>query len=134
MFAHFPHHVEGLRGLAPQRRLEHVLLDPRLKGRLQVVVDLKVSVRRTEPPDTLVRAPVIVVLDPEGDALARLLKVLEAGPLQKLLQDALPEAFDLPQGHRMVRLASQMVDLVLIELPLELGPATPGRVLAPVVR
>ena len=75
----------------------------------------------------------IVVLHPQGDPLPGFLKVLEPGSVQKLLQDALPEALDLAQGHRVVRLAAQVVDLVLLQLPLELGAAPPGGVLPPVV-
>jgi len=97
------------------------------------VVDFKIAVRRTQPADALVRAPVIIVLHPQGDPLPGFLKVLEPGSVQKLLQDALPEALDLAQGHRVVRLAAQVMDLVLLQLPLELRPPPPGRVLPPVV-
>lgn len=100
---HAADHVEGSARLAAQGHLQEVLLDAGLHGFAQLGLDLKEAVRRTKAFDALVRALVIVVLDPELDALASCFKALELGALEELLPDGGPEAFDLAQGHGMMR-------------------------------
>jgi len=98
------------------------------------MVDLEVAIRWAQPADSLMGPAVIVVLYPKGKALSRLLEVLELCTVEELFQYAPPEALDLAQGHRVMRLAAQMVDFVLLQLLLEARLSPPGRVLASVVR
>jgi hypothetical protein len=100
---HAPDHVEGRLGLAAQGHLQQVLLDARLDRLAQLALDLEVAVRGAEPPDALVRPPVVVVFDPESDPLPRRLEALELRAREEFLPDALPEALDLAQGHGMLR-------------------------------
>jgi hypothetical protein len=130
---HLPHHVKGLTRFAPQGCFEYIFLDSRFQGRLHRVVDFKEAVRWTQSADTLVRSAVIVVFYPQRDSLPGFHKVLKLCPVQKLLQDALPEALNLAQGHRVMRLTAQVMDLIFFQFTLELGLATPGCILAPVV-
>ena len=74
------------------------------------------------------------MLHPHGDALACVLEAVELCTRKVLLKDRLPEAFDLAQRLRMVRLRTDVLHLVLLKLGLEAGLATPVRVLTPVVR
>jgi len=59
------------------------------------------------------RSPVVVVLHPESNALAGGLEAVELGALQKLLPEGFPEAFDLAQGHGVMRPALDVVHPVL---------------------
>jgi hypothetical protein len=78
--------------------------------------------------------PVVVVLHPQPNPLAGRLEAVELGALQELLPDGFPEAFDLAQGHGMMRSALNVVNPILAQLCLETGGPTPARVLAPLVR
>ncbi|MEI8190104.1 MAG: hypothetical protein WCI75_10360, partial [candidate division NC10 bacterium] len=131
---HTPHHVERLLRLAPQRQFQQVVLDAALHHLAQVVADLEEPVRRTHPADPLVRATVVVVLYPQRHPVHRLFEAVELRAAQELAVDVLPEPLDLAQRHRMMRLRTQVVDLVLLQLLLELRHPAPGRVLPAVVR
>lgn len=100
---HATDHIERSTRLAAQGHLEDVLLDAGLHGFAQLGLDLKETVRRTKAFDALVRALVIVILDPELDALAGRIEALELSALKELLPDRGPEPFDLAQGHGMMR-------------------------------
>lgn len=108
--------------------------DALLDRRAHLLVDREEPVGRAESVQGLVRAPVVVVLHPPRHPLPHLLDRLETRLGQELVLDRLPEAFDLPQRHRMMRRTAHVVDVVLLQFLLELRPAAPGRVLRPVVR
>jgi len=110
---HAADHVEGSFGLAAQRQFEQVFLDAHFDGLAQLAGDFKVAIGGTKSLDALMRALVIVVLDPEADAFARRVKAFELGAGKELLPDGLPEAFDLPQGHGMMGPAFDVVDPIL---------------------
>ena len=127
------HHVEGRLGLAAQGQFQEVGLDARLDGFAQLGLNGEKAVRRAEAGQPLVRPLVVVIFDPELDALAGGLKALELSADEKVLPDRGPEALDLPEGHRVVRAGLDMGHPVLPELGLETAGAAPGGVLAPVV-
>jgi len=77
--------------------------------------------------------PVVVVLHPQPNSLARRLEAVELGAHQELLPDGFPEAFDLAQGHGMMRPALNMVNPILTQLRLETGGPAPTRVLAALI-
>jgi len=79
------------------------------------------------------RPPVVVVLHPQPNPLAGRFKAVELGTLQELLPDGLPEAFDLAQGHGMMRPALDVVNPILAQLHFETGSAAPTRVLAALI-
>ena len=85
---HAADHVEGRLGFAAQGQLQEVFLDAGLEGLAQLGLDLEEAVRRAQAVDALVRALVVVIFDPEFDALAGVLEAVELGADQELLPDA----------------------------------------------
>jgi hypothetical protein len=79
--AHAAHHVKRALGLAAKRHLKHVFLDALLDGLFQFAVDLEIAVRRAQAADPLVRALVIVILDPETDPRTSVLETVELRPV-----------------------------------------------------
>jgi hypothetical protein len=132
--AHAPDHVKRIHRPASKGQLQRVLLDPMLQGLFQIVGDLEKPVGRAQAADALVWTLVVVVLDPEGGTRHGLLEAVELRPLEELAQDRFPEAFDLAQGHGMVRAGSDVLDTVFLHLPFEAGLTPPVGILAPVVR
>jgi len=132
--AHAPHHVEWVHRPAAKGELERILLEPLLDRLLQLVGDLEEPVRGAKPPDPLVGPLVVVILDPQGGALHRLLEAVKLRPLQELPQQRLPEPLDLAKGHRVVRPGADMFDALFLQLLLEAGLAPPVGVLPPVIR
>jgi hypothetical protein len=130
---HAPDQVEGRLGFAAQSQLQQIFLDAGFEGLAQLGLNLEEAVRRAQALDPLVRPFVVVIFDPEFDALAGSVEALELGAHQELLPDRGPEPFHLAQGHRMVRPRFDMVDPVLLELGFEPAGAAPGGVLPPVV-
>ena len=131
--AHAPHHVEWVHRPAPEGELEGVLRDPLFDCLSQLCGDLEEPVGGTQSPDPLVGPLVVVVLDPDGGALHRLIEAVKLCPLQKLPQQRLPEPLDLAKGHRVVRTGADMLDAVFLQLLLEAGLPTPVGVLTPIV-
>lgn len=127
------HHVEGRLGFAAQGQLQEVVLNARFDGFAQLGLDLEEAIRRAETFDALMRSFVVVVFDPEFDALAGRLEALELGAGEELLPETLPEALDLAQGHGMVRPALEMGHPILFEFGFEAAGAAPGGVLATIV-
>jgi len=77
--------------------------------------------------------PVVVVFHPQPNPLAGRLEAVELRPLQELLPDGLPEAFDLAQSHGMMRSALDVVNPILAQLRLKARGPAPTRVLAPLI-
>jgi hypothetical protein len=71
------HHVEGRARLAAQGHFQEVLFDPRFHGLAQLGLDFEKAVRRAQAADPLVGPLMVIVLDPEFDALARVLEGIE---------------------------------------------------------
>jgi hypothetical protein len=120
-------------GLLVQRQTQRVIPTALAKRLVHIIGKTIESVGRTSPFDPLVRALVIVIVDP---VIAPLTGIGEGGEdrlAQKLPPQRLPEALDLAQGLRMVRSATDMSDPLLLEHPLKARLAAPGHELAPVV-
>jgi hypothetical protein len=100
---HPPDHVEGRLGFAAQGQFQEVFLNARLDGFAQVMLDLEEAVRRAQALDALMRPLVVVIFDPEFDALAGGLEALELGADQEVLPEGGPETLDLAEGHGMLR-------------------------------
>jgi hypothetical protein len=79
----------------------------------QFLSDGKEAIGRTQAVQGLMWPPVVVVLHPQPNPLAGRLEAVELGALQKLLPDGLPEAFDLAQGHGVMRPALQVAHPIL---------------------
>ena len=79
----------------------------------QLLGDSKEAIGRTQAVQRLMRPTVVVVLHPESNPLPGRLEAVELGALQKLLPDGFPEAFDLAQGHGVMRSALQVVHPIL---------------------
>ena len=134
LLSHPAYHIERRLWLSPQRHLLHVGLDPPFHRRPHLLLDREEPIRRTKPLDPLVRSLVVVVLDPVADSFLSTLEGVEPRPLQELLPDRFPEPLDLPERHRMMRRAAQVMDPVLGQLHLKTRLPVPRRVLPPVVR
>jgi hypothetical protein len=80
------------------------------------------------------RPLVVVILHPVRQAVPCLLERVEPRPRQEVLLQRLPEPFDLPQGHGMMRRAADVMDMILPQFLLELRLPAPTGVLPPVVR
>jgi hypothetical protein len=119
--------------LPPQRQLQHVLLQAALDDLPQLLGDGKEAIGGTQPLQGLMGPAVVVVLHPQPDPLAGRLEAVELRAHQELLPDGFPEAFDLAQGHGMVRAAFDVVHPLLPQLRLEPGGPAPTRVLAPLI-
>jgi hypothetical protein len=130
---HAADHVEGSPGLAAQGHFEQVFPDARFDGLAQLGLDLEEPIGRTEPFDALVRTLVVVILDPDFDALPRRFKTFELGAGEELLPEAFPEALDLAQGHGMMRAGFEVGDAILSQLGFEARSAAPTGVLAAIV-
>ena len=130
---HAPDHVEGRLRFAAQGQFQEVLLNAGLHGFAEFILDLEEAIGGTEPFNALMRSLVVVVFDPEFDPLAGGVKAVELGADQEVLPDRGPEAFDLAEGHGMLRPRLEMRDAILLEFSLEPADAAPGGVLAAVV-
>jgi hypothetical protein len=99
---HAPDHVEGRLGTAAQGHFERVFADALLDGLAQLVLDFEEAIRRAQAANALMGALVVVMLDPQADALAGLLEVVELGAAEEFAPDGVPEPLDLAQRHRVV--------------------------------
>ena len=126
-------HVEGRLGFAAQGQFQKVLLNAGLDGFAEFVLDLEETVRRAQAFDALMRPLVVIVFDPEFDALPGGVEGIELGADEEVLPDRGPEALDLAEGHGMLRTGLEVRHAILFEFGLEAADAAPGGVLAPVV-
>jgi len=113
LLAHPPHHVEGTARLPSQRQFQHIVLNAALDDLAQFLGNGKEAVGRTQPLQGLMGPPMVVVLHPQPNPFAGRLEAVKLGALQELLPDGLPEAFDLTQGHGMMRPALNVVNPIL---------------------
>ena len=133
LLAHPPHHVEGTARMPSQRQFQHIVLDAALNDLAQLLGNGKEAIGRTQPLQGLMGPPMVVVLHPQPNPFAGRLEAVKLGALQKLLPDGFPEAFDLAQGHGMMRPTLNVVHPILAQLRLEAGGPTPARVLASLI-
>jgi hypothetical protein len=134
LLAHPPHHVEGTTRLPSQRQFQHVLLHAALDDLPQFLGNGKEAIGRTQPLQGLMGTPVVVVLHPQPNPFAGRLETVKLRSHQELFPDGLPEAFDLAQGHGMMRPALEVADPILAQLRLKAGGPAPTRVLAALIR
>lgn len=131
---HAADHVEGRLGFAAQGQFEEVVSNALLDGFAQLMLDLEEAVGGAEAADALVGPLVVVVFDPEFDALAGDIEALELGADQEVLPDRGPEALDLAQRHGVLWARLEVRDAILLKFGAEAAGAAPGSVLAAVVR
>jgi hypothetical protein len=93
--SHPSNHVERFLGPAPQRQFQHVRFDPFFYELLELILDRKESIGRTQPFDALVGSPVVVVFNPQFYPVLGVFKAVELRSREKLSEDRLPEPFDL---------------------------------------
>ena len=84
---HPPDHVERRLGFAAQSQFQQIVLDARFHGLAQLGLDLEEPVGRTKAFDALVGAAMVVMFDPELDALASRLEAFKLGADQKVLPE-----------------------------------------------
>jgi len=130
---HAADHVEGGLRFAAQRQLQKVLLNAGFKGLAQLGLNGEEAVRGTDPVETLMRSPMVVILDPEFDPFPGVLEAGELGADEKVLPERGPEAFDLAQRHGMVRAGFDVGHAILLQLGFEAAGAAPGGVLTAIV-
>lgn len=130
---HAADHVERSLGFAAQGQLQKVVLNAGLEGLAQPGLDGEEAVGRTQPFDALMRALMVIVFDPEFDALAGILEAAKLGADQKILPEGGPEALDLAQRHGVMRPGRDVGHAILPELGGKAAGAAPGDILAAVV-
>ena len=113
---HASHHIKRETGFTTERHLKKVLLDALLHRLAKLGLYLEVSVRRTKTADPLVRTLVVVILHPLPYPFLGILEALELRTGKELQKNRLPEPFDFPQRHGMVRLRFDMMHPVLLQL------------------
>jgi hypothetical protein len=133
LIPHAADHVKRIPGFAPKRQLQGVFCNTLLQCLFKGMLDLEEPVGRAKAANPLVRALVVVILDPEGRTFHRLFKAAELGPLQIFILDRFPEPFDLAQGHGMVGAGLDVPHPVFFKLAFKPGGPAPVGVLAPVV-
>jgi hypothetical protein len=131
--SHAAYHIEGIHRTPPKGKLQDVLRHALLQRLFQVVGDLEEPVGRTQAADPLVGTLVIVIVDPEGTSLHRLVEAVELGPLEEFGLDRLPESLDFTKCHWMVGARSNVLHAVLFHLSFEAGLPSPIGVLAAIV-
>jgi hypothetical protein len=131
---HAADHVEGRFGFSAQSHFQQVFFNAGFNGLAQLRGDFKEAVRRTKSFDALMRPLVIVILDPEPDALARRIEALELSAGEELLPDGFPEALDFAQRHGMMRPGFEVVRAVLFHFRLETSHAAPVDILPAIIR
>lgn len=97
------HHVERLYGFPVESQLLHVCRHVLLDRGFHLLFDLEEPVRRAKPFDALVRTLVVVVFYPVSETLLSFIERFELGPLEIVILQRLPEAFDFPKRLRMMR-------------------------------
>ena len=130
---HAADHVEGCLGFAAQRQFEEVVGNALLDRGAQLILDLKEAVGGAQAADALMGPLVVVVFDPELDALPGDVEAVELGADEEVLPDRGPEALDLAQGHGVLGPGLEVRDAILLEFRREAAGAAPGSVLAAVV-
>jgi len=130
---HAADHIKRSLGLAAQRHLEQVLRDAGFHGFAQFGLDLEEAIGRTKSFDALMGTLVVVILNPEPDAITRGLEALELSAIKELLPDGGPEALDLAQGHRMVRSGLEVGHAIFLEFGFETRSPAPGGVLPAII-
>jgi hypothetical protein len=126
--------IERWLRLLPQRQTVRVLLTALLDRLLDIFGNPVETVRRAGTVDPLMRALMVVVVNPMLKPAARVGKRRKDRLLEKLPPDRLPEALDLSQRHRMMRRAADVLHTLLAQHLLEARLPAPGHELPPVVR
>jgi hypothetical protein len=131
---HPPHHVEGRTRFSAQGHLQEIVFDSRLEGLAQFGLDFEEAIARAQPADALIGPLVIIIFEPQLNALTRIFKRVKLRAGEKLLPDRRPEPLDFPQGHRVMRAALDVRHAVLAQLGFKARGPPPARVLSPIVR
>jgi hypothetical protein len=119
--------------LAAQGHLQQVFLDAGFDGFAQLGGNFKEAVSRAKTFNALVRPLVVVIFDPQTNAIPGRVETCKLRPGQELLPDRFPEPLDFAQRHRVMRPAFEVSDAALFEFSLEAGSPAPGCVLAAIV-
>ncbi len=131
--AEFAEQVErGLRDLT-ERQAERVVGAALARRLLDVAGDAVETVGGGCAADPLVRSLMVVIPDPVFDSLASVGEGSEDGVFEILRPDRLPEALDLPERHRVVRRAANVLDSLALQRLLEFRFPPPGDELSAVV-
>jgi hypothetical protein len=83
LVSHAAYHIERIHRASPKRQFQDVFRHTLLQRLFQVVGDLEEPVGRAQTADALMRALVIVIIDPEGTSLHRLIEAVELRSLEE---------------------------------------------------
>jgi hypothetical protein len=108
-----PHKVEGFLDGFLQRQPQRIALHRGFHRGTHLRRRPKVPVRRHQAPDALVRPLKVVALNEERKPLLAVTEVAEDGAAEEFVPQRLPEAFHLPQRHRVVGPTLHMANSVL---------------------
>jgi hypothetical protein len=120
-------------GLLPKCQPQRILIATLTKRLFHILGQTVEPVGRSRPVNPLMRALMIIKVDPMIDPLTRVGERCEVCLFQKLPPDRLPEPLDLAQRHRVVRGTAYVRDPLLFEHPLKTRLTAPGDKLPPIV-
>jgi len=126
-------HVERSLWLSAERLFKDVLCNVLFDDASQFLLDPEEPVGWAHAFQALMGPLVVVVFDPERNALLRFFEVFELCALEELGPDGFPVALDFSQGHGVMRGAANVMNTVLSQFHLELGFSTPRNILPAVV-
>ena len=115
------------------RKSNRVVGDVFLDGRADVRRCAEEAVGGHEPFERLVGTLEVVGVDEELHPTVTVGEVGKDRPREKLVPERLPETLYLAESLRVLRATLDVADAVQVQLALEVGLATPRRVLTPLV-
>ncbi|MEI7673135.1 MAG: hypothetical protein WCK00_13570 [Deltaproteobacteria bacterium] len=131
--SHTAEHEERFLGRSTQCEFLDIFLNAFLNGFTQFMSHLEIAVGWTQPAYALVGTPEIVILHPLLKARFGILKRYEPCFLKELPKNCLPESLDFTKSHRVLRLGSDMLDLILFHQLLKLRLPSPIGILPAIV-
>jgi hypothetical protein len=81
LVSHATDHVKRIPGFAPQRKLQGIFLHALFQCFLHHMLDLEKPIGRTQTPNALMRALIIVIFDPKCGPFHRIIKTCELSSL-----------------------------------------------------
>ena len=128
-----PHQVEGLARRLLQRQTLRVVSDCALDSLADVLGSAKITVRRHQARQCLVRPLEVVPVDEEPQPFLTIREIRKDSLRQKLVPKRLPKTLRLAHRLRMLRPALDVPDALPPQLPLEFRLPAPRRVLPTLV-
>jgi hypothetical protein len=129
-----PNQVERLLRRARVSQAHRVVGDVLLHRFTHLRRCLEEAIRRHQTVERLMRTLKVVRLNEQADPLLAIGEVVEHRARQELVPERLPEPLDLPERHRVLWSALDVLDAMLLQRGFEIRRPAPRCVLTTVVR